>query len=211
MTIVYLDYVVPGSILLPIAILLPKLKDVPAYIKLLFYSLVISAIINTICIMMARNGIPNLWMIHIQTILESFLLLWFFEYVIKKKVTLKVIQVLRIGFPLFCVFNLLFIQGIHSFPSYTRPFEAIIFIALCMIYWWQESDENNRWTTIPANWFVTGLLLYFSGAFFIFLFSNYLAGYVSYSVMIIAWYTHATLIMLMYILVAIGFLKWKKQ
>jgi hypothetical protein len=211
MTIVYLDYVVPGSILLPIAVLLPKVRQTPAYVKLLFYFLVISALVNATCIIMARNNLPNLWMIHIQTILESFLLLWFFKYIIRNPAIRKVIKVLMIGFPLFCVFNLLFIQGIQSFPSYTRPFEALIFITLCMIYWGQQSDENISWAANPASWFVTGLLLYFSGAFFIFLFSSFLAGYVSNKVMDIAWYTHATLIMLMYILLAIGFLKCKKQ
>jgi len=211
MTIVYLDYIVPASILIPIAVVLTKIKGTHIYIQLLFYYLVLSAVVNVTCIIMARNNIPNLWMIHIQTIFESFLLLWFFKYLVKNSIVVNVIKVLMIGFPLFCVFNLLFIQGFESFPSYTRPFEAIIFIALCMIYWGQDGNENNRWASVPDNWFVLGLFLYFSGAFFIFLFSNYLAGYVSYSVMDIAWYTHATLVMLMYILLAIGFLKCKRQ
>jgi hypothetical protein len=211
MTIVYLDYVVPGSVLLPIAILLPKVRHTPVYAKLLFSYLLISALVNATFIIMARNNIPNLWIIHIYTALESFLLLWFFKYIIKKPIALKVIQALMIGFPLFCVFNFLFLQSIYNFNTYARPFEAFIFIALSMIYWGQESEEDIHWAAIPANWFVTGLLLYFSGAFFIFLFSNYLAGYVTNKVMDIAWYTHATLILLMYILFAIGFLKCKKQ
>jgi len=211
MTIVYLDYIVPGSILLPIAVLIPKLRDTPAYIKLLFYYLVISALVNATCIIMARYNTPNLWMIHIQTTLESLLLLWFFRYIIRNPVVLKVILALMIGFPLFCVLNLLFIQGIHNYPSYTRPFEALIFIALSMFYWVQESEEDIHWAAIPANWFVTGLLLYFSGAFFLFLFQNYLIKFVTNDVIYIVWYVHATLVMLMYILFAIGFQKCKKQ
>ena len=167
-TIVYFDYVVPGSILLPIAVFLLKIRDTPAYIKLLFYYLIISALVNVIGIIMARNKIPNLWLIHIYTALESFLLLWFFKYIIKKPVVLKAINVLIIGFPLFCVFNFLFLQSIYNFNTYTRPIEAIIFIALCMIYWGQEGEEDIHWAASPANWFVTGLLLYFSGAFFIY-------------------------------------------
>lgn len=211
MTLVYLDYIVPGSILIPIAVLLPKVRVTPLYINLLFYYLVISALVNAICIIMARNDIPNLWMIHIQTTLESFLLLWFFSYVIKSHVILKVIQVLMIALPLFCIINLLLIQGIGSYPSYSRAIEALMFIALSMIYWAQESEDEKAWTGIPANWFVTGILLYFSGAFFLFLLQNYLVKLVSVKVIYIAWYTHATLAMLMYILFAIGFLKWKKR
>jgi hypothetical protein len=211
MTIVYLDYVVPASVLLPIAVVLPKLRNPPVQIKLLFYFLAISAMINAACIIMARNDIPNLWLIHIQTIQESFLLLWFFRFIIKNPIVLNVIQVLQICFPVFCIFNLLFIQGLNSFPSYTRAFEAIIFIALCMLYWWQENEGNIRWTSVLMNWIVMGFFVYFTGSFFIFLFSNYLTGYVTRSVIDIAWYTHATLVMLMYILIAIGFLNWKKQ
>jgi hypothetical protein len=211
MTIVYLDYVVPASVLLPIAVVLPKLRHPPAHIKLLFYFLAISAIINAVCIIMARNNITNLWLIHLQTIQESFLLLWFFRLIIKNPILQKVILVVQIGFPVFCLFNLLFIQGVNSFPSYTRAFESIIFIALCMFYWWQENEESTQWTSGLVNWIVMGFFLYFTGSFFIFLFSNYLTGYITRSVMDIAWYTHATLVMLMYILIAIGFLNWKKQ
>lgn len=211
MTIVYLDYIVPGSILIPIAILLPKIRGTPVYLKLLFYFLVLSAIVNAVSIIKARNNETNLEMIHIQTILEAFLLLWFFSYIIRNKAVHSVVRVLIIALPIFCIVNLLFIQGKDVYPSYTRPFVALIFIALCMVYWVQESEEDIPWATLPSNWFVTGLLLYFSGAFFLFLFQNYLIEFVSNEVLKIVWYGHATLAMLMYILFAIGFLKWKKR
>lgn len=211
MTIVYFDYIVPATVLIPIAVLIPKLGKSPAYIKWLFFYLVISAITNVISIITARYDIPNLWLTHIYTSLESFILLCFFRLIIKKTTIRNVITVLIILFPLFCILNFLFLQSFYDFNTYTRPVEALIFVALSMIYWGQESEDDIRWSDVPADWFVISLFLYFSGAFFIFLFSNYLAGYVSTKVMDIAWYTHATLIGLMYILIAIGFLKWEKQ
>lgn len=211
MIIVYLDYIVPGSVLLPVALLIPKLRDIPVYIRLLFYYLVFTAVVNATIIIMARNDTPNLWVFHLYTALESFLLLWFFKYITRKPIVLKAVQALMIGFPLFCVINLFFIQGYDNYPSYTRPFEALIFIALCMIYWVQESEADIHWRDNPSNWFITGLLLYFSGAFFLFLFQNYLIEFVTTDVMYIVWYGHATLVMVMYILFAIGFLKCKKQ
>lgn len=209
MTIIYLDYVVPGSILIPIAVLLPGYRGAPIYVRILFWYLVVTALVNAAGIIMARNNLPNIWLIHILTAMESFLLFWFFSHIIKKQSIRTITRFLMIVFPLFCIINLLFIQGTRNFPSYTRPAEALLFIALCMIYWAQESDEERSWAAVPSNWFVTGLFLYFSGAFIIFLFSSYLAGYVSFKVMDIAWYTHATLILLMYILFAIGFRKCK--
>jgi hypothetical protein len=119
--------------------------------------------------------------------------------------------VLWLLFPLFCIVNILFLQGIDRHNTYSRPLEAIMFIALSVCYWWYAGNEesSDAWTSVPVNWILSGLLLYFSSSFFLFVFSNYLAGKYSLSVNELVWNIHATLVVIMYFLFTIGFIKCK--
>jgi hypothetical protein len=91
--------------------------------------------------------------------------------------------------------------------------EAIILIALCAVYWWQgtEEDSEKSWGNIPNNWIVTGLMLYFAGAFFLFLLFNYfISPQAIKKVNSIILDVHATLVLIMYLLMTVGLLKCRK-
>ena len=62
----------------------------------------------------------------------------------------------------------------------------------------------------PNNWIVTGLMLYFAGAFFLFLLANYTLAGANRHARNIIWDAHATLVLIMYLLMAVGFMKCKK-
>ena len=209
----YRQIIVPVSILIPIIIVIRRYEKMPAYAKGLLAYLVMTFILNTTAIILAWNHINNLWVIHIYTILESFLLLYYFKLIISNKITNSIIRILLWTFPLFCVINFLFLQSFYSFNTYARPIEAIIFITLCAVYWWQENQEDSEksWGNIPNNWIVTGLMLYFAGAFFLFLLAKYImTGVANKKAWNLVWDTHATLVLIMYLLMAVGFVKCKK-
>jgi hypothetical protein len=211
----YRQIIVPASILIPICIAISRFRKMPAYATCLLIYLVISAIVNTtaIAIIHVWKGKNNLWLLHIYTILESFLLLYYFKLIIINKSVNSTIRVLLWAFPLFCIVNFLFLQSIRNFNTYTRPVEAIIFIALCAIYWWQDNKEDTEkpWRDIPNNWMVTGLMLYFSGGFFLFLLAKYImTGVANKKAWDLVWDAHATLVLIMYLLMAVGFMKCKK-
>lgn len=209
----YRQIIVPASILIPVYFALSEFRKLPDYAKWLLYFLVFSAIVNTTVVILTWNKVPNLWLLHIYTAIESFLLLFYFKFIILNKKTNSAIRVLLWAFPIFCVVNFLFLQSIHNFNTYTRPIEAIIFISLCAIYWWQENEEDSEkpWGNIPNNWFVTGIMLYFAGAFFMFLLANYFISPQAFKkVKNLVWDTHATLVLILYLLMAVGFIKCKK-
>jgi len=185
----------------------------PAYAKCLLAYLVMTAIVNTTNTILTLNRIHNLWVFHIYTILESFLLLYYFKLILINKSVNTIIRVLLWAFPLFCVVNFLFLQSLYNFNTYTRPVEAIIFISLCGVYWWQGNEEDSEisWGNIPNNWIITGLMLYFAGALFLFLLAKYiLTGEANRKVWNLVWDTHATLLLIMYLLMSVGFMKCKK-
>ena len=209
----YRQIIVPASILIPIIIVISRFQKMPAYAKCLLTYLVMAAIVNTTATILTWNRENNLWLLHIYTILESFLLLYFFKLIIINKRANSIIRVLLWVFPLFCVVNFLFLQSIYNFNSYTRPVEAIILITLCAVYWWQENEEDaeKSWGNIPNNWIITGLMLYFAVVFFLFLLANYvLTRETIKSARNLVLDTHATLVLVMYLLMAVGFMKCKK-
>lgn len=209
----YRQIIVPASILLPIFIALSGFRKLPEYAKWLLYYLVLIAIVNTAVTILTWEKKPNLWLIHIYTALESFLLLFYFKFIILNKKINSAIGVLLWAFPLYCVVNFLFLQSIDKFNTYARSVEAIILIALCAVYWWQgnEEDSEKPWENIPNNWFVTGIMLYFAGAFFLFLLSNYFISQKAIEkVKNIIWDINASFLLIMYILMVVGFLKCRK-
>jgi hypothetical protein len=87
-------------------------------------------------------------------------------------------------------------------------------IALCAVYWWQENPEDSEkpWENIPNNWIVTGLMLFFAGTFFLFLLPKYIIviGATDKKAWNLVWNANATLVLIEYLLMAIGFIKCKK-
>ena len=209
----YRQIIVPASIAIPIFIAISRFPKLPGYAKWILYYLVFAAIVNTTATILTWNKVPNLWLLHIYTAIESLLLLYYFKFIILNKKTNSVIRILLWAFPLFCIVNFLFLQSLYNFNTYTRPVEAIIVIALCAVYWWQENEADSEmsWGEIPNNWIITGLMLYFAGAFFVFLLAKYiLTGEANRKVWNLVWDTHASFLLVMYLLMAVGFLKCRK-
>ncbi|RBL90174.1 hypothetical protein [Chitinophaga flava] len=173
--------------------------------------LVASGSINLVAILHStRNNLP---LLHIYTIVETVFLLLFFSKIDQHKRAMSFIKSLLIIFPLLCIINFSFFQSIYRFNSYVRPVEALILIFFSLYYYWHEMQEDKpaRWTDHALNWIVAGILLYFSGALFQFIFSNIVSATASYQIKILILNIHGTLVLIMYLLWAIGFLKWKKN
>jgi hypothetical protein len=208
----YMSVIAPAFILVPVSVAIWKYNILTKETKVIFYYLVITAITNLASIILAANSIPNLEIFHVYTIIEALLLLQFFALIFQSQALVRLTRFLMIGFPLFCCINFIFIQGISSFNPYTRPVEGIMFMLLCMAYWWRtgDSDSTARWDTMPVNWILSGLLLYFSSTFFLFIFSGFMFSRYSIGVNKMIWNIHATLVATTHLLFAVGFSKCKK-
>lgn len=208
MKLPFMRLIAPASILIPIGIALFRYRKVPASTRIICWYLLTSILIYLVSTALAIQHVNNLWVIHTDTIIESLFLLGFFRGITPTGAGKLAITALQALFPAYCLINLFFIQGIHRYNTYSRPVEAILFICLSMFYYWRTggSDGMGTWTSMPLNWIVSGILLYFAGAFFLFVFSNMLiTRYGSTSSSLLIWNLHAGLIMAMYLMFAIGF------
>lgn len=208
---IYMNVIAPSFNLLPVLIAFLRYRFLTRAAKTLLVYLTVNAAINTIASVLAYYHLPNTPLFHCSTVLETLLLLFFFRQVLPSQKTGLIIKWFFYLFPVAAVLNLVFLQHLFEFNSYILSLQSILIITLCFLYMWlNENPEIISWTDIPFNWMVSGLLLYFSSAFILFTFSNFIIPLSTKKTLILIWNVHATLTILMFILISIGYTKFKK-
>lgn len=210
---IYVIVIVPASILIPLSVGSIKKVYQNLPLKIIFLYLVFAAIIEILARLLGTHQINNLPLLHFYTIVEFLFILRFFQLTFNDPLVSRFTGWLMVIFPIFCVFDLIFIQSAYQFNSYPRPISALIIIGLCLFYFFKHSESENQkpWVDAPLNWMVTGLLVYFGSSLFHFAFLNVLNENVSENVYFIFGTIHATLVMVMYLLFTAGFLYAKNE
>lgn len=203
---------VPASAVIPVCVALGRRQQLATRHWILFVYLIITLLGNILARYLAQHGIRNTPLFHLHTIVEMVLFSFFFRTLFRAQIIRTVIICIAIVFSLYCVVNFIFLQSIYSFNSYTRSIEAIILILFCVMYWWKGATaaDDSPWVAIADNWAVSGILFYFSSALFLFIFSNYLLQHVSKQANVLVWNIHAAIVLLMYLLLTVTFLKSKR-
>lgn len=202
----YLFYtiIVPGSILIPLLVFLPRYKIAKTQERVLFFYLITAGLINLVAIILSMFGKTNLPLLHLYTIMEAVFLLGYFRLIFKEPQIKKAIGLIMILFPIICVLNFSFLQSIFTFNTYTRPLEAILITFFCMLYLYKSGFADD-WIKQSTSWFNAGILIYFPAAFIIFMLSNYMIASKNTAMNSVVWSVHAALVLLMYVVWARGF------
>ena len=205
------------SIIVPVTILVPILSGIFCYSKLtvyakaIFWYLVISAVVNTIGTILGRvYHINNLPLIHLFTIIEMILLLFFYRNILHIAATNKWFILLIAGFLVINIINICFFQSIFQYNSYTHTIEAFICILFSLNYFAKLAATETKVANLPGFYFNTGIFLYFSGAFMLFIFSNVIISKLSISNFLVLFAINGGLFIIMYIFFTIGFILCKK-
>ncbi len=201
----FVSYVVPLSILIPILFGILHFKFANAGSKLLVYYLIASGLINVAAIIMASFNMRNLPLLHLYTIVEAVLVLSYLRTLFVEESIKKIMLVTIIFFPILCILNFTFFQSIHSFNTHTRPLEAILITSFCTLYLYKSGFTEN-WIGKSSSWFNIGILIYFPVACIIFIVSNYMVFITkNRSMNLHVWHVHAALVLVMYLIWARGF------
>ncbi|MCP9752341.1 hypothetical protein [Ferruginibacter sp. HRS2-29] len=208
---IFMNVAAPACILLPVAMGAVRYPALPKEARVLLWYLLANAVISIASSALAFYHLPNTPLYHAGTVVETMLMLYFFYELFRQKIFATYILWGIILFPVAGLINSLFFQPILTFNSYTLSLQSLLIILCCFLYWWhKDEDIQHTWPEIPLNWFVSGLLLYFSSSFLLFTFSNMALEYVSVKNFILIWNIHAALSILMFIFISIGFSKYKK-
>lgn len=206
MRFIYLAYIVPASIIIPLIAGWWRYRRLPGYARIILVYLVIAGIVNFLASAMAARHINNMPLLHIYTLVEFVLLALFYRMILEGHIK-KFIPWLIGGFILLCILYATYLGNVKAPNTVPRSLESFIIGAFAVIFFFNQmpNDLKNVESLIFFN---AGLLLYFSGAFLLFLFTEVLMR--DKPANNLAWIMHATLVLMMYLLFAAAFIRTKK-
>jgi hypothetical protein len=150
--------------------------------------------------------VPNLYLLHIYTVLEFNLIALFYVVFFGHFYPRSLMLSLMFAFTLLAILNSLFVQPITSFNTYARALESILIIGLTLLCFYKILIElvTKRLDKHPVFWINTGFLLYFAGNLFLFVLSNALLKNPNPALSYLPWGLHALLMVWMHLLISVG-------
>lgn len=132
---------------------------------------------------LSSKGTNNLFLFHLYTILE-FTLITFIFFKRTTKNYLIPFLIFAGAFLLLCIVNIIFWEGLDEFNTIPRAVEGISVIIYCFVFffWIFNAEENFDLLKYDHFWLFSGWLIYFSGTFFLYLFSNHQSVYFLYPI-----------------------------
>jgi hypothetical protein len=202
----------PWLIFMPWLLALKNMSTYPPALKTIFHYLTIAVCTHLVSFTLWKMKIPNLYILHIYTLAEYLILLRYYFLLLKGFIPAYVFYFLAIAFPLFAITDSLVIETLHSFNTYSRSVEALVFIFLS-VSWFVKAvsdTENNETNKQPLNYIAGGLLIYFAGSIILFSFLDMINEFV-FRFMMNVWSIHTFLLVILYILITIGLWKHSKK
>ncbi len=168
-----------SSILLPITgglIAYKKLNRIDT--KLLCY-FILFAFVEFTMAWTSRHNINNMPILHIFSMFEYLFLTYLFYSSINDEQYRKMIVITIVLFIGFAIFALFYFSGIFEFNTETVTFESLLLVLYSLCYFnylsKQIIKEQLNVFKIPMFWLSIGVLFYFTGNFFLFLFQKQIA------------------------------------
>ncbi len=164
-----LAYVTTTSVLVPTLISLIKYKSLNNSLRLLFVYLVITCFKEAACIYLALKLENNIHIYNALSIVEFFIIpyIYYKEFTsIKfKNITKYAIIITSIVY----LTNVLFIQGLFKFNTYTIIAGRLSLITITLLYFFEllQKVETTSLYKEPMLWVTTGVLFYSVGSFLV--------------------------------------------
>jgi hypothetical protein len=206
---IFFEYA-PWAVFVPwLLALVRRAMDTPA-LKVLFYYLTAAVCTHLLSFFMWKLKKNNLPILHVYTVVEYLLLLRFYYLLLKDFLPDAVFFLLAAGFPAFSIIDSLWIENIHSFNTYSRSVEALIFIFLSVCWFVKTVSDADSRATLPLNYIAGGLLIYFAGSVVLFSFRDLISQFTR-SFLMNVWSLHTLLLFILYIMITISLWKHSKK
>jgi len=158
---------------------------------------------------MKKNNMP---FFHLYILMEYLFLLQVFRYMFEESISKNIWRTLGIGYLIIWVFNVISGEGWWGFPDYIHALEAIVMIVLIILWFLKMLREKTILQPIKTFefWMCTGLLVFFTGSFLLFLFPKFLID-TSTEVFKVIWNMNCILIILLSLTYTIALLWVRKM
>lgn len=187
-------------------------KRFPVALKNVTYYMIAAASTELLSYIMWKQKRNNLPLLHIYTIIEYLLLLKFYYSILKDFLPKAAFLILAVVPPCFFILDSLFIESIYNFNPYARSVESLIIIFLAMSWYVKlvSADAEDVVLAKSLKFINSAFLIYFSGSLMLFSFSDSISRLVQ-NLRFSIWTVHTLLTVTLYVLLALGLWKYRKQ
>ncbi len=156
------------------------------------------------------NSKNNLLLHHIYVPVEFFLLVWFYNKNTTSK-PLKYGKHLCFVLVIIEIVEILYINGFDKFNTITRSVESLLVIFFAIL-WYANYMKIDKVKKSEQGLFLinTAFFLYFFGSVLLFSLSELTMKF-AYKIAINVWSIHTLLLTVMYCIILMGIIKWKKN
>lgn len=167
-------YLSAGSVAIPLFLSFRTHKYISGDIFPLVILLIISLVSDLILLMLFKFSINNYAVVNLYLIIQFLIcyrLLYGPDY-FRDALSISILT----GFVLFFIVDMLFIQGLGVYNSFSNTLASFILIYLCLRFYNKLINELPTQSIYkdPSFWIATSILIYYSGNFFLFVVNNYL-------------------------------------
>ena len=196
------------SVFIPIAIGTYRLRALSNPMRVLFVLVITSLTFDAFSEIVAhanKGGHSNLWVLNLYTPIETIIYCVFFLMMLKDLIQKNILIVIYL-IPLSFIFYYTYKHG-NRLSDVSLAIESITVIASTMIFFYVMLKRLEHETPLsnPYFWFNSAILIYFSSAFFVFIFSDYRKLSSDWNL----WNIHSIVRIIFNLLISIGF--WKAQ
>ena len=163
---ILIAYLSTFSSFLPLLIF--RKADINDCNKFILILIITSLLSDVVMLLLLKQGVRNLLIAHIYGLLEIILLTLFFIS------SLRIRSNLMIALSLLCallyVIDSIFLTGIGQFNGGARMVESFLFLTYSIIFYGMiyKNQEHTFIEKTQEFWFVSGIFIFFGGAFFSF-------------------------------------------
>ncbi len=188
-------------IFIPFIIGLVKYYKLDKNLRIIFYLVTVGSIMNGMMIYYGLIYKTNVWLGHIYTVIEFFLIVLFFYLLFEKTLFKRIMIVLMVVFTIVVVINKIYLESFDKIDNYTLTISAILLLVSSSMYL-VEFLANNLIVNFRDYRFIitVSLMIYFGGNLFIFALSNDVSG---------IWIMHNIISTLLYLVYALIFIWYR--
>ncbi len=188
-----------------------RFKELDYTLRILTYLIFFALIVESISRILWLYKISNLFLWPVYVTVEFGFFIWIYSIELKSKLLLQARGWLIAIFAAYLTYKTLQVSSrINLIDNSGRLVESVCLIVLILFHYYKiyvEQPTKNLWS-IPMFCVSTGLLVFFAGNFFIFLFINFILQYsqkLNYQI----WLIHAFLNCVLYLIYS--FVLWRRQ
>ena len=185
-----------------------KYRLLPTEIKRLGPFLFVTLVVQFYSVYLSRHNLPNLYLLHIYTLLELLTLVYFYYYLFRAQpAAQKVIPWLTGVFSLFIIANSIFLEPITGFNSNAKSLVQISLIGAATYYFFIAFGKVDLARPEPRSLILINfaVMLYYSSTLFIFMSSRFLNdNHLASSLHNLFWAINALVYVIFVLLILLG-------